>query len=202
MPPPVFCERVRNRLKGKNLEWKTEYTQNGRVRKKQEGKEIEEVDEIKERHPTRRGNLPGRVNRRPFGPANPSGIQKTDCAQGKPVRNGRGTLRLHSGQASGKLCHMLTQKYRYVKRYFYVLEGQGDMGRRAAAGRRDEGLGTKDGGGRPGGLRKTEGWRSGRRYRGQGRAPYQALSEGVEETRREAGDPGPAGKDLPDSITP
>ncbi|HEU0049656.1 MAG TPA: hypothetical protein VFQ43_18860, partial [Nitrososphaera sp.] len=33
MPPPMFCKRVRNRLKAKNLEWKTEYTQNGRVRK-------------------------------------------------------------------------------------------------------------------------------------------------------------------------
>jgi len=80
MPPPVFCERVRNRLKGKNLEWKTEYTQNGRVRKKQEGKEIEEVDVRKERGPPRRVDPTRRGNQRPFGPANPSGIQKTDCA--------------------------------------------------------------------------------------------------------------------------
>src|SRR6266571_3688026 len=33
MPPPVFCKRVRKRLKAKSLERKTEYTENGRVRK-------------------------------------------------------------------------------------------------------------------------------------------------------------------------
>ena len=31
------------------------------------------------------------------------------------------------------MLRMLTQKYTYVKRYFYVLEGQGDTGSGAAA---------------------------------------------------------------------
>ena len=43
MPPPVFCERVRKRLKGKNLECKTDYTQNGRVRKGMSQKGLDSV---------------------------------------------------------------------------------------------------------------------------------------------------------------
>jgi Integrase core domain len=36
-------------------------------------------------------------------------------------------------------------------------------------------------------------------YRTQGRTPYQAFSEGVEQTRPEVGDPGPAGEVKPEA---
>ena len=108
IPTPVFCERVRKRLKAKNLEWKTEYTQNGRVRKGM----------------SRKGLDRGICNVLLLKVLS-SRLSKSGCAgpAGRRVRAIR----------NPNLRRMLSQKYRFVKRLFYVLEGQGDKARRAAA---------------------------------------------------------------------
>ena len=61
--PRLFCAKSAESLEKKRVEFSESAKKRKRVRKKQKGKEIGEVDEIKERHPTRRGKLPGRVNR-------------------------------------------------------------------------------------------------------------------------------------------
>ena len=47
--PPCFSERVRKGLKANRLEGKILCTENGRVRKKLDGKEIQEVKEMGEK---------------------------------------------------------------------------------------------------------------------------------------------------------
>ena len=80
MPPPVFCKRVRNRLKAKNLEWKTEYTQNGRVRKSMSRKGLQSSREIP-RHCVPRDSHPHRMRRGPSAPFGRSGFASSSDAQ-------------------------------------------------------------------------------------------------------------------------
>ncbi len=42
MPPPLFFERVRKGLKAKSLEWQMLCTENGRVRKSMNGKDLDQ----------------------------------------------------------------------------------------------------------------------------------------------------------------
>src|SRR2546425_2543163 len=128
MPPPVFCKRVRKRLKAKSLERKTEYTENGRVRKSMSRKGLDRVAGTHTSY-----GICG-LRERSLGSLQSLGTRNLiGCSIVKERMRRVGRKQAFLQMLNRFILRMLTWKYRYVKRYFYVLEGQGDAGSRAAA---------------------------------------------------------------------